>query len=171
MISGHREGLRPEQTVKILDARVDKLKRVWEPLEAPSEASKKALESGSLSLSDGTTIKVDQTTKELALAISEQFSIDQVDAYVLLRSFLYNDGMVGGFPENVSRAELVQEIISKITPFYYSERIHVARTLIALLKCQQTVNDPFCSNARKLLPQIILDPSYFADKLVSEYLR
>lgn len=124
-----------------------------------------------MNLSDGTTIKVDKTTKELALAISEQFNIDQVDSYVLLRSFLYNDGMIGGFPDNVSRAELVQDIIAKITPFYYSERTHAARTLIALLKCQQTVNDPFCDNARKLLPKVILDPPQFAEKLISEYRR
>ena len=79
--------------------------------------------------------------------------------------------MVGSLPEGVSKEELVQEIILKMTLFYYSERLYVARTLVALLKCQQTVNDPFCSNARKLLPQIILDPSNFADKLVSEYRR
>ena len=169
IISGHREGTRPDQIQKLLEPRVERLQRVTEPFAPPSDASKKRLESGSVQLADGVTVPVDEDSKALALAMSERFQIDQVDAFVLVRSFLYNEGLPE-FPED-QKSSVIEEVMERITPFYYSERLYVARTLVALLKSSETETDPFHDISDNLLPQIIPEPTQFSLKLASEFLR
>ena len=129
IISGHREGTGPEHLAKILEPRIERLQRVTEPFAQPSDASKKKLESGSVQLADGVTITVEDFNKELAFALSDRFQIDQVEAFVLIRSFLYNEGLPE-FPED-QKSSIIEEVITRITPFYYSERLYVARTMVA----------------------------------------
>ncbi|THH06625.1 hypothetical protein EW145_g3956 [Phellinidium pouzarii] len=171
LVSGQREGARPDQVTEILEARIDRLQNVSEPFEKPSDASKKKIESGSVQLADGVMITVEEVDKDVVFAISDHFQIDQVDALVLLRSFLYNEGLPETPDSEEAKSSLIDELISTIMPFYFSERLHVARTLIALMKCQQTGRDPFCNEARKLLPKIITDPTAFTMNLVSEISR
>ncbi|KAL5529911.1 hypothetical protein ACEPAF_6168 [Sanghuangporus sanghuang] len=169
IISGHREGTRPEQLTEILKPRIQRLQRVTEPFAGPSEASKKKLESGTVKLADGVTLQVEDFNKELAFAVSAHFNIDQVEAFVLVRSFLYNEGLPD-FPED-QKSSVIDEVITRITPFYYSERLYVARTLVALLKCSQAETDPFHEDARMMLPKIIPNSTEFAMKLASEFQR
>ncbi|EJD01706.1 uncharacterized protein FOMMEDRAFT_111741 [Fomitiporia mediterranea MF3/22] len=169
IISGHREGTRPDQLSQILEPRIERLQRVTEPFAQPSDASKNKLESGSIELNDGITVPVDDLSKELAFAMSDRFQIDQVEAFVLVRSFLYNEGLPE-FPED-QRSSVIEEVMTRITPFYYSERLYIVRTVVALLKSSQTQSDPFHHIAPTLLRKIIPNPTDFSLKLASEFLR
>ncbi|KAI5121186.1 hypothetical protein M0805_005987 [Coniferiporia weirii] len=171
LVAGQREGARPDQITKMLEARIDRLQKISEPFGKPSDASKRSIESGSVRLSDGVTITVEEVDKQVVYAISNHFQIDQVDALVLLRSFLYNEGLPETPDSEEAKSSLVDELLVAITPFYFSERLHVARTLIALVKCQQTQHDSFNHSARKLLPKIISDPTSFTTNLISEISR
>lgn len=170
LVAGQREGTRPEQIKKILETRLDKLRKVYEPFDKPSDASKKLVESGSVTLPDGVKIDVEDADKEVVFAISDRFQIDQVDALVLLRSFLYNEGLPQT-PDSDSRTSLIEELLASITPFYYSERLNVARTLVALVHCRQNTEDPFHKDASALLPKIVSDPILVVKQLIAEFLR
>ena len=170
LLTGDREGTRPDTIVKILEARFDKLKKVWEPFDKPSAVSKKKIESGSVVLADGVRITFEDTDKQLVFAISDHFQIDQIEALILLRSFLYNEGL----PETAgtaSKSTTVDEILTVITPFYYSERVNIVRTLIALLQCQSISSDPLNKSAFTMLPKIIDDPTDYVQKLISTFLE
>lgn len=171
LLSGEREGTRPDQLAKILEARYDKLKKVWEPFEKPSSESKRKIESGSVALQDGVRITFEETDKQVVFAISDHFQIDQVEALILLRSFLYNEGLPEA-TDAASKSTMIDELISSITLFYYSERIHVVRTLISLLRSQQdNPADPFTKSIFSILPKIITDPMEYIKNLISKTLE
>ncbi|KAF8121008.1 hypothetical protein EV363DRAFT_1438056 [Boletus edulis] len=48
--------------------------------------------SGTVTLPDGCVSQVDDVSKEFAIALSSHFEIDEIQVFVLLRSFLYNEG-------------------------------------------------------------------------------
>ena len=170
IISGQRDGTRPDQLEKILEHRIQKLRNLTEPFGKPSEASKKKVDGGSVELSDGVKINVLDVDKEVIFEISSHFKIDEVDALILLRSFLYNEGLPP-IPDSGSTSSLVKELLIKITPFYFSERLHVPRVVMCLLRAHQSLDDPFHRVAVKILPKIISEPTSFVETLVVEYRR
>ncbi len=172
-LSGHFEGTTLDQLVEILKPRVEQLKNAAEPFGKPSDASKKKVDSGSVTLPDGVVIRVEDADKEFIYALSSRFGIDQVHALVLLRSFFYNEGLPAGVGagSDGSASSMVQELVNAITPFYYSERLHVLRTLIPLFRSLQSPGSPILEIAEAVIPKIIPDAAAFADTLVSEYSR
>lgn len=168
ILSGHLESTTPDQIADHLKPRVSQLKNVSAPFGAPSDASKKKLESGSVTLRDGIVLRVEPADKECVLAISARLEIDEIEALVLLRSFLYNEGL----PERAGASEdtsLVDELVEAITPFYYSERLFVLRTLIPLFRAKENADDPVYTIANDYLPQILTDGNAFAQTLLTEY--
>lgn len=123
-----------------------------------------------MTLADGVVIRVEEADKEVVFAISSRLQIDEVDALVLLRSFLYNEGLPAT-PDMDDTSSLVEELLEAITPFYFSERLYVLRVLISLLRARESAQDPFHTLASDLLSKIIPIPADFARALVSEYLR
>ncbi|EIW76402.1 hypothetical protein CONPUDRAFT_168949 [Coniophora puteana RWD-64-598 SS2] len=93
ILSGHIEGTSPDQVRDLLAPRVDTLRDVAWPFGRPSDASRKAVESGKVELPDGVVLTPDSVDKECVRALSERFDIDEIHALVLLRSFLYNEGL------------------------------------------------------------------------------
>ncbi|KAH9854890.1 nucleoporin subcomplex protein binding to Pom34-domain-containing protein [Lenzites betulinus] len=168
-LSGHLEGTTLEQLADIIKPRVDQLRNIAEPFGRPSDASKKKVDSGSVTLADGVALRVEDADKEVVFTISKKLDIDQLQALVLLRSFLYNEGLPEGV--NTDSASLADELVEAITPFYYSERLHILRTLIPLLRAEQNASDPVHEVAGEVLPLIIPDGGEFADTLLTEYLR
>ncbi|KAG1805664.1 uncharacterized protein BJ212DRAFT_1390868, partial [Suillus subaureus] len=77
-----------------------------------------AVEVGSVTLADGVKLQVDEVEREFTLAISARFGIDEFQSFVLLRSFLYNEGLLsnGGSTDK----GVVNEFIPAIIPFYFS---------------------------------------------------
>ncbi|RPD67457.1 hypothetical protein L226DRAFT_608624 [Lentinus tigrinus ALCF2SS1-7] len=167
-LSGHFEGTTLEQLAEIIKPRVSQLKNISEPYGQPSDASKKKVESGSVTLPDGVILRVEDAHKEFVYAISTRFNIDQVHALVLFRAFFYNEG----FPAAVASSEgasMVKELVDAITPFYYSERLHILRTLIPLFRAVQSASDPLHEIADEVIPRIISDGAAFAQTLLAEY--
>ncbi|KAI0638631.1 hypothetical protein C8Q77DRAFT_1154251 [Trametes polyzona] len=168
-LSGHLEGTTLEQLADIIKPRVEQLRDFAEPFGRPSDASKKKVDSGSVTLADGVTLRVEDADKEVVFTISKKLDIDEVRALVLLRSFLYNEGLPEGV--NADSASLADELVEAITPFYHAERLYILRTLIPLFRAEQTASDPVHEVASEYLPQIIPDGGAFADKILAEYLR
>ena len=114
-------------------------------------------------------MQVDDVAKEFTIALSKHFDIDEIQALILLRSFLYNEGL--SLDGSSSDKTLLEELVTAITPFYYSERLFILRTLIPLFRAQQNSADLIHSIASANLPQIIPDGRAFAEELLDEYLR
>ncbi|KAI0694377.1 hypothetical protein C8T65DRAFT_744383 [Cerioporus squamosus] len=167
-LSGHFEGTTLEQLAEVIKPRVSQLKNISEPYGKPSDASKKKIESGSVTLPDGVVLRVEDTHKDFVHAISTRFDIDQVHALVLFRAFFYNEGI----PEAVASSQgpaMVKELVDAITPFYYSERLHILRTLIPLFRAVQSASDPLHEIADEVIPRIVSDGAAFAQTLLAEY--
>jgi nuclear pore complex protein Nup188 len=167
ILSGHQDGESLERIPEYLNPRKAQLSAVSNPFGVPSDASKKKIESGSVVLADGVTLRVDETDRESSLAISAKFQIDQVQSFILLRSFLYNEGL----PESASMESLVPELLEAIAPFYYSERLSVLRVLIPLFRAKENAADPIHGAAADFLPQLLPDGQAFAKSLIAEYVR
>ncbi|OBZ70270.1 hypothetical protein A0H81_09556 [Grifola frondosa] len=155
-LSGHLESTTLEQLSDILKPRIEQLRNVAEPFGRPSDASKKKVDSGSVTLRDGVVLRVEEADKDFVFAISKKFDIDEVEALVLLRSFLYNEGLPARAGSDAN-ASLVDELVDAITSFYHSERLFILH--------------PIYKIANDVLPQILPDGTAFAQTLLTEYMR
>ncbi|EIN11025.1 hypothetical protein PUNSTDRAFT_119839 [Punctularia strigosozonata HHB-11173 SS5] len=170
ILTGHAEGISPDHTLAILRPRIERLQNIVEPFGTPSEASKKKVNSGTVTLADGVDVQVEDADKEFVFAISDRFNIDQVEALVLLRSFLYNEGLPAQAGTD-STSSLVEELVEAITPFYHSERLSLLRTIIPLFRAHDDDTSPFFDVAGEVVPKIVTDGQTWADSLVTEYGR
>lgn len=159
-----------EQIYQKITPRVSQIRDVSKPYGKPTPASRKAVESGTVTLPDGCVLQVDEVSKEFAIALSLHFEIDEIRAFILLRSFLYNEGLSIS-SESSSDKSLVEELVTAITPFYYSERLFLLRVFIPLFRAQENPADQMHAIATKILPNILPDGRAFADSLATEYLR
>ena len=151
--------------METLKPRVEQLKNAAEPFGTPSDASKKKVDSGTVTLPDGVVIRVEDADKEFIHALSSRFGIDQVHALVLLRFFFYNEGLPAdvGAGSDGSAPAIIQELVKAITPFYYSERLYVLRTLIPFFRSLQSPGNPILEIAEAIIPKIITDAAAFVD--------
>lgn len=166
-LSGRLEGTSPEQVKEYLAPRVDQLKLLKDPFGKPSEASRKRIQSGTVTLSDGVVFHLEDSDKDYILGISDAFKIDEVSAFVLLRSFMYNQGL----PATDMDEFLVEACVEAITPFYLSERIAIFRVLIPLFRAKEDPTDPAFEISRTFLGKIISDGPKFVESLLTEYIR
>ncbi|KAF9445018.1 hypothetical protein P691DRAFT_777875 [Macrolepiota fuliginosa MF-IS2] len=167
ILSSQVDSVPIEQVKEYLTLRKDQLSNIENPFGTPSDASKKNIESGSVTLADGVTLRTDITDKEYIYAISEKFQIDQVQALIFLRSFFYNEGI----PFISSDTSITQELLEAITPFFLAERLAAIRVLIPLFRTKENSDDPLSEVASEILPQIIQDGPKFAETLLHEYTR
>lgn len=114
-------------------------------------------------MADGVAVRVEDADKDFVFAISKRFLIDEVQSLIILRSFLYN----GGLPSTTEPSELVETI----TPFYYSERLSLFRSLIPMFRSLEDAENPVHQATTKFLPDLIMDHTSFAQSLISEYSR
>ncbi|KAJ6520404.1 nucleoporin subcomplex protein binding to Pom34-domain-containing protein [Mycena sanguinolenta] len=170
ILSGQQEGTTVDQIIEHVTPRLEQLRNISEPFGKPSDASRKKIEGGAAVLSDGVTLRIEDADKEYVLAVSAKFQIDQVQALILLRSFLYNKGL----PPTVGTKEdtsLVDELLVAITPFYFSERLAVLRILLPLFRAKGDPDDPLSEFATTFIPTLIPDGPRFVDSLLTEYTR
>lgn len=164
-MSGHQEGTSPDQIAEYLSPRREQLSNASEPFGTPSDASRKKIESGSVTLADNVILRVEDD-KEFVFAISAEFQINEVQAFILLRSFLYNEGL-----PSTATTLIVAELVEAITPFYFSERLSIFRSLIPLFRAKENAADPIYEIAADFLPKLLPDGQKFAESLVAEYVR
>ncbi|GLB34283.1 putative nucleoporin subcomplex protein binding to Pom34 [Lyophyllum shimeji] len=170
ILSGHHEGVHPEQIADFLEPRKVQLTQLSDPFGKPNDASRKKIESGSVVLADGVTLRVEDPDKEFVFAVSDKLQIDEVQALVLLRSFLYNEGLPST-AESASTSSMVAELVESITPFYYSERLFFFRTFIPLFRALENPEDPVHPIAAKFLLEVIPDGPAFARAVIDEVVK
>ncbi|KIK70479.1 hypothetical protein GYMLUDRAFT_209663 [Collybiopsis luxurians FD-317 M1] len=168
LLSGHVEGTSSDQTLDFLSLRIPQLKAIHDPFGKPSEVSRTKVNSGSVTLSDGVVIRVEDADRYFVFAISETFQIDEISSLILLRSFLYNEGLPSDQTDNSS---LIQELLEAITPFYFQERLSLLRVLLPLFRAKENPSEPFHEVALSILPKVLPDGPKFADDLLDEYER
>ncbi|KAF9535154.1 hypothetical protein CPB83DRAFT_781281 [Crepidotus variabilis] len=156
----------PGLVLESLKFRQTQLSNITDVFGKPSDASRKKLESGNVTLEDGVTINVGEIDKAYVNAISQRYQIDEIQALVLLRAFFYNSGM----PE-VSDIEAATDLAEAIGPFFHVERLHSMRILIPLFRARQDETETFYEVAVDLLPKIVPDGPKFAQTILDEYLR
>ncbi|KAG5720300.1 hypothetical protein E4T56_gene4757, partial [Termitomyces sp. T112] len=162
------EGVHLEQVAQYLEPRKRHFKEFARPFGKPSDASRTVINKGSATLADGVVVKIEDPDKEFIFAVSKNLDIDEVQALVLLRSFLYNEGL----PSKAEDASsMVEELVEAITPFYYSERLFVLRSFIPLLRALEDSDDPIHTIATKFVNDLIPDRPAFVESLIDEYVR
>ena len=132
----------------MLKPRLEGFKDFQHTFGRPNTASRKSFDSGTVTLRDGSVMSVPPDLKEVALGISKKFNIDEVEALVLLRSFIYNVGL----PDLKPGGSLVEDIIEGFTPFYYAERRCLFRILVTLLRANESNVLFFRDPSTRLLP-------------------
>ena len=171
LLSGQLEGTTAEQVTDYLRPRVPQLRDVSRPFGQPNDASQKKIESGSVKLRDGITVRVEEADRQYVFAMSKRFDIDEVDALVLLRSFLYNEGLPESTAGAGSASAAVEELLDAITPFYFSERLYLLRVFIPLFRENAGGAGAVSEVATEVLPGIIPDGKVFATSLIAEYVK
>ncbi|KIY69357.1 hypothetical protein CYLTODRAFT_393808 [Cylindrobasidium torrendii FP15055 ss-10] len=167
-LSGRLEGTSPTKVEAILAPRVKQLQSFQHPFGTPSTASRQKIQSGSVTLEDGVVFSIEETNKEFIFAISAAFKIDEVHAFILLRSFMYNQG----FPAlDDSKLPLAEACVEAITPFYLSERLSVLRVLVPLFRAREDENDPAHKVSQLFLPKVLSDGPKFVQQILAEYTR
>ncbi|KAG5653361.1 hypothetical protein H0H81_000862 [Sphagnurus paluster] len=170
ILLGKDEGGHLEHVLDYLEPRKSQLSQLSQPFGKPSDASRKKIESGSVTLADGVVLRVEEPDKEYIFAVSAKFQIDEVQALVLMRSFLYNQGLPS-ISESASTSAMVAELVEAITPFYYSERLSFFTILIPLFRALDNPEEAIYSASAKFLPELIPNGPDFAQSLLEEYER
>ncbi|KAJ4472474.1 nucleoporin subcomplex protein binding to Pom34-domain-containing protein [Lentinula edodes] len=168
VLSGQVEGTNYEQIGRYLTLRISQLKAIVDPFGRPTTASRQKINSGTVTLHDGVVLRVEDADKDFVFAISDTFQIDEIFSLILLRSFLYNEGLPIDIADNSS---LIQEFIEAITPFYFLERLSVLRVLVPLFRAKENASEPFHEVALSILPTILPNGQKFALSLLVEYER
>ncbi|KAI0265861.1 hypothetical protein BC834DRAFT_955087 [Gloeopeniophorella convolvens] len=169
LLSGYDAGATPEQTQEMLEARIDTLKDFRKPFGKPNADSRKRVDSGSVTLRDGILVRVEPADKDYIFAISTRFNIDEVEALVLFRSFLYNEGNILQDVDSKNDDALVQQVVDAFSPFYHSERRCLARLLVPIFRAQEHESSFFNEQATTILPQIIPDGPAFVQDVLADY--
>jgi nuclear pore complex protein Nup188 len=140
----------------LLERRSSLLKEAYAPFGSPNAASRSKIKSGKVKLSDDSELALDEI-QEFVLAASDKFGIDEVWAAVLIKSFLWNQGL----PDSSARPgasgsseDFVNELLSSFTPFYTSERLSLIRMLIPLFRAFNHPLDPLQPLAIEFLEEL-----------------
>ena len=169
-MSSPPDGVSLQKIKEYLTPRQGPLSSVKDTFGQPLDASRKKVESGSVTLPDGVVFRVEEGDKEFIFAVSSRFQIDEIQALIILRSFLYNQGMPP-ISDTTSSSNMAAELVDAISAFYFSERLHTFRVLIPLFRAKENSEDFLHPVALEFLPKIVPDGPKFAQSVIDEYLR
>lgn len=158
-----------------LRLRLPKLKNCQDPFPKPSVSSSAAIRKGETKLADGVTVTVETYQQDLVNKISEKFAIDEVEAFILLRSFLYNE-QYEYIPSpngegSSTGTDLEVTLLESIAEFYFDERLYILRLFIPLFRAQADDQHPYHDLATEILHDAAPDKANLVSSLVSEYVR
>ncbi|KAI0315383.1 hypothetical protein OF83DRAFT_1132303 [Amylostereum chailletii] len=168
LLTGWEVSATEEDTEETLLPRVEALKNVRRPFGKPNSESRKKVDSGVVTLRDGVVVRLDNNDKPYVFAISSKFNIDEVEALILFRSFLYNE--VAEETGSNTDDPIIQSFVKTFTPFYHSERRCLARLYVPLFRAHDHEGTLFHSTAQRILPDIIPVGSTFVGDIIQEYL-
>ncbi|VDC04141.1 unnamed protein product [Peniophora sp. CBMAI 1063] len=157
-----QESLTAEQAEELLEHRIPALSSLRRPFGKPNAESRKKLESGAFTLRDGVRVQADALAKSSALAISGRFDIDEIEAYVLFRSYVYNEALPGDLAQDNATLFLDQ-----FAPFFHSERRCLHRLYVPFLRVLEDDQLMLYETAMKFIPLMIPDGPAFVQDLVA----
>ncbi|KIY52286.1 hypothetical protein FISHEDRAFT_69977 [Fistulina hepatica ATCC 64428] len=162
-----------EEVKGYLTSRLDQLRQISKPFGKPSDASRKKVQSGAITLADGGVVDIAALDRDIVLALSARFQIDEVQALIVMRSFLYNE--LPSSKHSLSDTPSVDEWCTHITPYYYAERLHLYRVVVDLFRALQKENmgqkDFVVDLAREFIPQVMPDGPKFVETILRECSR
>jgi nuclear pore complex protein Nup188 len=155
---------------------LSKLKEPAAPIPGPSQTSRATLESGAVTLDDGVRLRVRDTDKEFAYLLSEKLHLDEVEAFVLFRSFLYHEGSErdlksddeGVDEMDQTSADEESPLLSAIIDFYLEERLFLLRIYEPLFRAHGDESHPYHDVAEEALSSLVPDPPTFISSLITE---
>ncbi|KAF8318134.1 hypothetical protein DL93DRAFT_430891 [Clavulina sp. PMI_390] len=158
-----------------LQLRVSKLKNCHDPFPKPSVTSSTAVRKGTVKLADDVTVTVEPSQQELVTKISEKFAIDEIEAFVLLRSFLYNEQydytpVLNGEGSSAG-SDIEASLLEAITEFYFDERLFILRLFIPMFRAQGDDQHPLHDLSTEILQQTAPDKFELVHTLVTEFVR
>ena len=116
ILAGDLEGYKLQDISSYVQLRNNKLATCIDPFGTPSVASRKIVESGSITLDDSTTVKIPGESQEVVWALSRMLQLDEVDAFILWKTFLQNRGL-----PNTIETPTDNKILTHFIPFYFEE--------------------------------------------------
>lgn len=166
ILAGDLEGYKLQDISSYVRLRNNKLAACVDPFGTPSVASRKIVESGSITLDDGTTVKIPGESQEVVWALSRMLQLDEVDAFILWKTFLRNRGL-----PNTIETPTDDKILTHFIPFYFEERLSILRCMIALLQGRDDADSAIHAISKENLDKIIPKPRDFASTIAKQYLR
>jgi nuclear pore complex protein Nup188 len=163
-----------DQLGDLLKERSTTIKHCYNPFGGPSPASRKKIESGKVKLGDGYEIVLEGEDKRYILAISDFFGLDECEAAILFRAFLYNQGLPLIKADEASFNDLVEELLEKIQPYYFEERLSVLRIPIPLFRARVNPLDPLHELSVKFLDELFptrAEKETFLKNVVTQFRR
>lgn len=123
-----------------------------------------------MTLPDGVTYSVQSADKPWVFGISSHLQIDQVHAFILLRSFLYNRGVPASLVEGEGSAEDdIRDLVEAITPFYHHERTHVYRCMIPLFRNRDDESHPIHGVCEEFFKGFVASEQDFVLDIITGY--
>lgn len=162
-VLAHYETLDFEPLEAALQHRSSLLKRCYEPFPRPSPQSRQSVQSGKVTLRDGTALEVADEDKEIVFEISKALDLDEVEALTLLRLFFYNEDIPVAQISDSSR------LLDAISDFYYDERLYLMRTVGDLLRVKASSGDMYNTLATGFVQKHIPDQNVFIEKLLQSF--
>ena len=132
----------------------------------PSCASRSKVESGSIVLEGGLKVQVPVESREVVWSISRMLGLDEVDTFVLWKTFLRNRGL----PSSVD-PPTDDEILDHFIPFYFEERLSILRCIIPLLRAHHDPQSSIYQLAKDNLAKIMPMPREFVSTFATQYVR
>lgn len=144
-----RQTRAPEELGQLLDARLGRLQACGAPLPPRSAASRAALDKESAEVR-GVRVSISDVHRELCVAISERFDIDELEALALLRTFLESEHrLLDALAPKSSDA--FTEFLDAFTVFYFEEQLAVVRCIAALLRISEDAQNELYAMAVAVL--------------------
>ncbi|CAO1625417.1 unnamed protein product [Sympodiomycopsis kandeliae] len=171
-LNEHLEGIRRTRPIHeiqtLVESRLHRLKQcvtIASPSSSLSSASQSQITSGKVKLENGTQVTIDEEQRSLVQAISNRYQMDQVQAFVHLRSFLQSeerslDILVSGSKDEKGKASsnqqpklssMTEELLDAFNVFYFDEQLYLLRCVSALLRIAEDQNAEYYSIAQSTL--------------------
>ncbi|KAF8589637.1 hypothetical protein K439DRAFT_1404885 [Ramaria rubella] len=166
ILSGDLEGHSLEDVAKYVRQRTPRLSKCVDPFGPPSGASRSKVENGSVILDDGVKVQVPSESRQVVWSISRMLGLDEVDAFILWKTFLRNRGL----PSSVDTPS-DEEMLDHFIPFYFEERLSILRCIIPLLRAHADPEALVHDLAKESLTKIMPKPRDLALAFAKEYLR